>query len=150
MVHSAARTSRGLDFRIFCHLGIDAGSATILDLAIRNLSIHAWRRHSPRCCNRMARLTCCPIGIKAAFQYLRWFAHLCSVLADCVTKLIAALRESKNRIRLKDILNQCCALAFVLESILLFLVVKIVLQHNLPGGDSCTAANGVSIEHIYH
>jgi hypothetical protein len=52
--------------------------------------------------------------------------------SDCVAKLFAALREGNNRIHLNDILNQCCALAFVLESILLFLAVKIVLQHNLP------------------
>jgi hypothetical protein len=59
----------------------------------------------------------------------------CPLGADCVAKLFAALRESNNRIRLKDILNQCCALAFVLESILLFLAVKIVSQHNLPTSD---------------
>jgi hypothetical protein len=29
-------------------------------------------------------------------------------------------------------LNQCCGLALILESILLVLVVKIVLQHNPP------------------
>jgi hypothetical protein len=52
--------------------------------------------------------------------------------ADCVAKLFAALRESNNRIRLNDVLNQCCALAFVLESTLLILIAKIVLQHNLP------------------
>lgn len=49
---------------------------------------------------------------------------------DCVAKLFAALRTSNNRIRLKDFFNQCCALVSVLESILLILVVKIVLQHN--------------------
>ncbi len=48
---------------------------------------------------------------------------------DCVAKLFAALRESKNRIRLNGTLNQGCALVFVLESILLVLVAKIVLQH---------------------
>jgi hypothetical protein len=47
--------------------------------------------------------------------------------ADCVAKLFAVLRESNNRIRLNDVLNQCCVLAFVLESILLILIVKIVL-----------------------
>jgi hypothetical protein len=38
-------------------------------------------------------------------------------------------------------LNQCCAFAFVLESILLILVIKIVLQHNRPKADIsyCTA-----------
>jgi hypothetical protein len=45
-------------------------------------------------------------------------------LSDCVANLFAALRESNNRIRQKDILNQCCALAFVLESISLFLAAK--------------------------
>jgi hypothetical protein len=49
---------------------------------------------------------------------------------DCVAKLFAALRSRNNRIRLNGALNQCCAFAFVLESILLILVVKIVLQHN--------------------
>src|ERR1017187_8263863 len=79
---------------------------------------------------------------------------------DCVAKLFAALRESNNRIRLNDVLNLCCALAFVLESILLILIVKIVLQHNPPESrhslrqlecplcanrDRCTAANSVAI-----
>src|SRR5450759_3443487 len=54
---------------------------------------------------------------------------------DCVAKLFAALREGNNRIRLNDVLNQCCALAFVLKSILLILIVKIVLQHNPTEAD---------------
>jgi hypothetical protein len=47
-------------------------------------------------------------------------------------KLFANLRTSNHRIRLNDVLNRCCALGLVLESILLILVVKIVLQHILP------------------
>ena len=46
-----------------------------------------------------------------------------------VAKLFAALRSRNNRIRLSSALNQCCVLAFVLKSILLVFVVKIVLQH---------------------
>ena len=49
--------------------------------------------------------------------------------SECGAKLFAALRSRNNRIRLSSALNQCCALAFVLESILLVFVVKIVLQH---------------------
>src|SRR5512139_3817699 len=48
---------------------------------------------------------------------------------DCVAKVFAALRERNNRIRLNASLNQYCVSAFVLESMLLDLVVKIVLQH---------------------
>ena len=59
----------------------------------------------------------------------------CPLCADCVAKLFAALRSRNNRIRLNGALNQCCAFAFVLESILLILVVKIVLQHNLLKAD---------------
>jgi hypothetical protein len=63
---------------------------------------------------------------------------------DCVAKLFAALQASNNRIRLNDFLNQCCALVSVLESILLILVVKIVLQHNRmhSGHSSALALNG--------
>jgi hypothetical protein len=49
---------------------------------------------------------------------------------DCVAKLLAALRKSNYRIQLNDVLNRCCAPVLVLESILLDLVAKIVLQHN--------------------
>src|SRR5207244_121781 len=52
------------------------------------------------------------------------------LLADCVAKLFVALRERNNRIRVNASLNQYCVSAFVLESMLLDLVVKIVLQHN--------------------
>jgi hypothetical protein len=48
---------------------------------------------------------------------------------DCVAKLFAALLERNNRIRLNASLNQYCASAFGLESMLLDLVLKIVLQH---------------------
>jgi hypothetical protein len=51
---------------------------------------------------------------------------------DCVAKVFAALRERNNRIRLNASLNQYCVSAFVLESMLLDLVVKIVLQHYPP------------------
>src|SRR5664279_5705958 len=61
--------------------------------------------------------------------------RVCPLLDDCVAKLFATLRTSNNRIRLKDFLNQCCALVSVLESILLILVVKIVLQHNRTKAD---------------
>src|SRR5215475_12423447 len=48
---------------------------------------------------------------------------------ECVAKLFAALRERNYRIRPNSTLNRCCAPAVVLESILLNLVGKIVLQH---------------------
>jgi hypothetical protein len=51
---------------------------------------------------------------------------------DCVAKLFAAPRRSNYRIRLNAVLNRCCAPVLVLESILLNLVAKIVLQHNRP------------------
>ena len=49
--------------------------------------------------------------------------------SDCVAKHDAEQRARNNRIRLNGGLNQCCAQVFVLESILLISVVKIVLQH---------------------
>jgi hypothetical protein len=48
---------------------------------------------------------------------------------ECVAKLFAALRTRNNRIRLDGAVNQYCALAFILESILLVWDAKIVLQH---------------------
>src|SRR6516165_4396624 len=48
---------------------------------------------------------------------------------ECVAKLFAKLRTSNYRIRLNGVLNRCCAFGLILESILLILVVKIVLQH---------------------
>jgi hypothetical protein len=65
----------------------------------------------------------------------------CRMSADCVAKLFAALRRSNYRIRLSTVLNRCCAPVLVLESILLSLVAKIVLQHNLPKAAQSTAAN---------
>src|SRR5207253_5825244 len=59
----------------------------------------------------------------------------CPLSADCVAKLFVALRERNNRIRVNASLNQYCVSAFVLESMLLDLVVKIVLQHNRPKAD---------------
>jgi hypothetical protein len=74
-------------------------------------------------------------GRYASNNYRIIATHRMTLSADCVVKLFAALRASNNRIRLSGILNQCCALVFVLESLLLVLVVKIVLQHNLPIAD---------------
>jgi hypothetical protein len=51
---------------------------------------------------------------------------------ECVAKLLVALRTSNYRIQLNAVLNRCCAHALVLESILLILVVKKVLQHIPP------------------
>src|ERR1039458_3699380 len=65
------------------------------------------------------------------------------MMADCVAKLFAALRESNNQIRLSDILNQWYALAFISESILLILIVKIVLQHN-RGNNGQRVAQGLN------
>jgi hypothetical protein len=48
---------------------------------------------------------------------------------ECVAKLFAALQERNYRIRPNSTLNRYCAPALVLESILLNLVAKIVLQH---------------------
>ena len=60
-----------------------------------------------------------------------------AITSDCVAKPFAALRASNNRIQLNGTLNQCCALVCILESILLILVVKILLQHNhLKSGHS--------------
>ena len=52
------------------------------------------------------------------------------LLADSVAKLLAALRKNNYRIRLKAVLNRCCASVLILESILLNFIVKIVLQQN--------------------
>src|SRR5262249_23777270 len=56
--------------------------------------------------------------------------HISSALPPA--KLFAALRERNYRIRPNSISNRCCAPALVLESILLNLVVKRVLQHIPP------------------
>ena len=62
--------------------------------------------------------------------------------ADCVAKLFAAPRTRNYRIRLSGVLNRCCALVLILESILLVLLVKIVLQHNpAESGQTRTDAN---------
>jgi hypothetical protein len=63
---------------------------------------------------------------------MRTLASTCPPRADCVAKLFAALRRSNYRIQLNAVLSRCCAAVLVLESILLSLVAKIVLQHNLP------------------
>ena len=63
-------------------------------------------------------------------------------------KLFVALRERNNRIRLNVSLNQCCVLAFVLESMLRDLVVKIVLQHNqgFGGHRNSTASRSILVQ----
>src|SRR5262245_47666239 len=45
------------------------------------------------------------------------------------------------RIGAPVLLNRCCAFQPDLESIFLAEMLKILLQHNLPTTDSCTAAN---------
>jgi hypothetical protein len=77
---------------------------------------------------------------------------------DCVAKLFAALRERNDRIRLNASLNQYCVSAFVLESMLLGFVVKIVLQHYrhkadiLPfrGASMSTVGAGGTTEALHH
>ena len=51
---------------------------------------------------------------------------------DCVAKLDDKPSARNNRIMAHKVLNQDCALAPALESILLILASKIVLQHNPP------------------
>src|SRR6266540_7470442 len=52
------------------------------------------------------------------------------VVGDSVAKPFAASQTRNYRIPLNDFLNRCCAPVLVLESILLILLAKIVLQHN--------------------
>jgi hypothetical protein len=59
----------------------------------------------------------------------RTFALMSAYRGECVAKLFAALQERNYRIRPNSTLNRYCAPALVLESILLNLVAKIVLQH---------------------
>ena len=48
---------RGLDFRVLRHLGANADTRAILDMALRGLSIHARRHHSRRCYDGVAHVT---------------------------------------------------------------------------------------------
>src|SRR2546429_7187049 len=59
------------------------------------------------------------------------------------------IKICNNRIGANGFLNQRCALTPDLESILRAWTGKIVLQHNLPGADSCTAANDVLTNLLY-
>src|SRR3981081_4249275 len=67
---------------------------------------------------------------------------------ECVAKLDAEQRASNNRIRLNGLLNRCCALVFVLESMLLIWVVEIVLQHNPLDSRHCSYDHGTRSEII--
>jgi hypothetical protein len=53
-------------------------------------------------------------------------------IPECVAKLFAALRASNNRIEANGPLNQYCALAVDIESMLRGRALKIVLQHIPP------------------
>ena len=53
-----------------------------------------------------------------------------AVEVDCVAKFDGQPLARNNRIMAQKVLNQHCALAPALESILLVLASKIVLQHN--------------------
>jgi hypothetical protein len=66
------------------------------------------------------------LGQKQTFSQCNRHVRFAS---ECVAKLFAAMQSRNNRIRLNDALNQCCTHAFVLESLLLILAAKIVLQH---------------------
>ena len=79
VVCTAAWISCGLDFRVFCHLGVDANPTAILDLAVRDLSLHAWDRYTRRCCDRVAHviafgmfgaISSCPFGPKVEVREL--------------------------------------------------------------------------------
>jgi hypothetical protein len=52
-------------------------------------------------------------------------------------KLFAAMQSRNNRIRLNGVFNRYCTVAFVLESLLLVLTAKVVLQHKRPKADVC-------------
>jgi hypothetical protein len=67
-----------------------------------------------------------PLLALADIPFVRTNVRFCG---ECVAKLFAALRTRNNRIRLDGAVNQYCALAFILESILLVWDAKIVLQH---------------------
>lgn len=57
MVGPGGWIDRRLDLRVLRHLGADAVSGAVLDLALRGLSIRA-RRCNPRwCCDGVARVT---------------------------------------------------------------------------------------------
>jgi hypothetical protein len=57
---------------------------------------------------------------------------------ECVAKLFAALRVSNNRIEANGPLNQYCALAVDIESMLRGRALKIVLQHIHPESGHCS------------
>jgi hypothetical protein len=57
---------------------------------------------------------------------------------ECVAKLFAALRASNNRIEANGPLNQYCALAVDIESMLRGRALKIVLQHIHPESGHCS------------
>src|SRR5262245_3113859 len=73
-----------------------------------------------------------PVGTHRRFNDVRSYVRS---WGDCVAKLFAALQRSNYRIRLSAVLNRCCAPVLALESILLNLVAKIVLQHNRHKAD---------------
>jgi len=65
-----------------------------------------------------------------------------AVEVDCVAKFDGQPLARNNRIMAQEVFNQHCALAPALESILLVLASKIVLQHNhAESGQSRTDAN---------
>src|SRR5215510_2586140 len=52
------------------------------------------------------------------------------------------------RIGAPVLLNRCCAFQPDLESIFLAEMLKILLQHNLPGSDICSATNCSLLDHL--
>jgi hypothetical protein len=86
------------------------------------------------------------LPLKPDIGWRGWYVRK---VADCVAKLFAALRKSNFRIRLNRVLNRRCAPVLVLESILLNLVAKIVLQHNRHKADvSSTRSNVPSVPSV--
>src|SRR6266487_3217028 len=106
---------------------------------------HIW--HDPR----LYRLNPNAVSLlESALTHKRFrFRPLCghfwrgSVLprsADSVAKLGKRRLTRNNRIGAKDLLNRCCALVAVLESMLPARAPKIVLQQNLPVAEVNTIA----------
>src|ERR1700730_7601063 len=91
----------------------------------------AWNKR-PYCCLVADGLVGNPMSELGQKRKFSTRAHVVRFTPECVAKLFAKLRTSNYRIRLNGVLNRCCAFGLFLESILLILVVKIVLQHIPP------------------
>src|SRR5262249_25591709 len=78
---------------------------------------------------------------KADIKRRDWHVRLVPIVLQKSPSRLCEIEICNNRIGASVLLNRCCSFVPDLESMFRDQMQKILLQHNLPQANSCTAAN---------